>query len=388
MSDEKEPGADLIDRWMTHRQQTAGERVTPPLRGPDPWAPDPSLEEPAETSGEEPIEEPAADPLFDATFMPEPADPAPLFDAIGPDQAQLPIDFQPVITPSARKKALEPRLGRRRTRHTRRAEAPAEKEAERAAVDAEQAQEAEVRRRAEAEARREAEARIAAQLGEAGVAEVRRSSTPQPSGTPAPIVREPEEHEPRGRPARAAGPSLDQPDAAHAFPTTSERAQPNRPAPPNRPAQPAPAADGSGNIVFPPRTGLRRLAGLVLLLVLAAAAVAAYVAYDRPTTFAVGIAVTLGVLALVVWAVRAGSTTARLTVVAGQLEVVTGDGRFVFDLKSSYTPIEVDGEPGVRGWRVLFHRRGMAPFVIDSTMVDPAEFMRVLRHHRPDADRS
>jgi hypothetical protein len=69
---------------------------------------------------------------------------------------------------------------------------------------------------------------------------------------------------------------------------------------------------------------------------------------------------------------------------AGQLEVVQGGGRFVFELASGYTPIEVVGAPGDRNWKVLFVRRNMDPFVIDSSMVDPQEFMEVLRRYRPE----
>ena len=44
----------------------------------------------------------------------------------------------------------------------------------------------------------------------------------------------------------------------------------------------------------------------------------------------------------------------------------------------------VIGTAGKRSWKVLFLRRGMSPFVLDSSMVDPAEFMTVLRRHRPE----
>ena len=59
-------------------------------------------------------------------------------------------------------------------------------------------------------------------------------------------------------------------------------------------------------------------------------------------------------------------------------------GRFVFDLASVYTPVEVHGTPGRHGWKVVFLRRGMTPFVVDRTMVDPDDFMRVLSFFRPN----
>ena len=91
-------------------------------------------------------------------------------------------------------------------------------------------------------------------------------------------------------------------------------------------------------------------------------------------------------LTLFVWAVRAGSAVATLTVRGGQLEILRGGSRHRFDLASHYTPIDIVGEPGRRGWKVLFHRRSMAPYVVDASMVDPVEFTRVVRHYRPTAD--
>lgn len=136
-------------------------------------------------------------------------------------------------------------------------------------------------------------------------------------------------------------------------------------------------------VEFTPRRGTRRITGLLLVVLLAATGWAAYGASQAPTTTALGVAGTLGVLTLVVWAVRAGSAVATLTVRGGQLEIMRGGSRHRFDLASRYTPIDIVGEPGSRGWKVLFHRRSMAPYVVDSSMVDPVEFTRVVRHYRP-----
>ena len=88
-------------------------------------------------------------------------------------------------------------------------------------------------------------------------------------------------------------------------------------------------------------------------------------------------------LTLALWAIRAASPPAQLSVHGGQLQVVQGGGRFVFEL-GGYTPIEVVGDPGDRNWKVLFLRRNMDPFVVDSSMVDPRAFMDMLRHYRPE----
>lgn len=135
---------------------------------------------------------------------------------------------------------------------------------------------------------------------------------------------------------------------------------------------------------FPPRRGTRRLLGAVLLVVLAATGVAAYLAYDEPNTLTVGVTATLGVLTLVTWGVRAATPLTKLSITGGQLKVQSGGERLTFDLSSHYTPIEVHGTPGRRGWRVVFGRGTMPPFVVDDSVVDARSFMEVLRRYRPE----
>ncbi|GCD90599.1 hypothetical protein [Nocardioides sp. LS1] len=188
----------------------------------------------------------------------------------------------------------------------------------------------------------------------------------------APVTSAPVAEESRGAVAAEPLPQAAAPEAAPEPPAARE---------------PEPEHDVIPGVVeFAPRTGTRRLVALLLLVCVAATAVAGYVAYLDRTTPAIGIAAALALLTMVVWGVRAGAATAHLTVRGGQLEIVRGGGRNVFDLASHYTPIDVIGEPGDRNWRVLFHRRSMSPFVVDASMVDPAEFTRVLRHYRPTRD--
>ncbi len=138
-------------------------------------------------------------------------------------------------------------------------------------------------------------------------------------------------------------------------------------------------------VEFPPKRGVRRLMGTVLVLVLLATAGAGYLAYDRPGPVSTGITATLGVLLLVTWAVRAGTPLTLMTVKGGQLEVRQGGLHLKFDLSSHYTPIEAQGAPGQRDWRVLFGRGSMPPFVVDASIVDAHEFMALLRRYRPEA---
>lgn len=94
MAQESEP-ADLLDRWLTHREQGGAART--PVAG-------------AVDSGSA-TDVDAEDPLFDESFEPAPEEvEAPLFEASAPQQLQL--DFEPVIIPSARRR--QERAGSRR----------------------------------------------------------------------------------------------------------------------------------------------------------------------------------------------------------------------------------------------------------------------------------
>ncbi len=136
-------------------------------------------------------------------------------------------------------------------------------------------------------------------------------------------------------------------------------------------------------VELPPKRGVRRLMGTLLVLVLLATAGAGYLAYHRPGPVSTGITATLGVLLLVTWAVRAGTPLTLMTVKGGQLEVRQGGLHLKFDLSSHYTPIDVQGAPGQRDWRVLFGRGSMPPFVVDASIVDADAFMALLTPYRP-----
>jgi hypothetical protein len=118
---------------------------------------------------------------------------------------------------------------------------------------------------------------------------------------------------------------------------------------------------------------------------LAATVAAAAWAWQDRSYLSYGIAGTAAALTLIVWATRASASAARLTLHGSELEIMRGGSRSLFDLAQSYTPIEVQGRPGERRWRVLFLRRGMSAYVVDASMVDPHEFMKVLRYFRPES---
>jgi len=143
------------------------------------------------------------------------------------------------------------------------------------------------------------------------------------------------------------------------------------------------ALEAGTDAEFPVRSAVRRSLTAVLLAVLAGTGAASYVAAREPTTATVGVAATLGCLLLVVWAVRAGTTTTALAVRRGQLRITRQGRTEVVDVASPYTPIAIVGEPGERRWTVLIERDGLPLVVITRSMVDPHWFTTVLYRLRP-----
>jgi hypothetical protein len=144
------------------------------------------------------------------------------------------------------------------------------------------------------------------------------------------------------------------------------------------------ATEMPGVYKFAPKRSARRLLTLWLLGGLGASAYLVRAAIEFQDTMSIGVAAIVVVATAMVWAIRAGSSMTRLEVHQGQLQVLQQGSRYVFDLPSQFTAVEVHGRPGRRGWKVVFPRRGMAPFVVDASMVDPDDFMRVLRFYRPE----
>ena len=137
------------------------------------------------------------------------------------------------------------------------------------------------------------------------------------------------------------------------------------------------------SVEFKPRGTGRRLVGLLTLGSLAVTAYLGWQAYQERTTVAFGVAATVAVLTIVLWAAWAGSPVSHLHVYGGILEVQRAGKTERFDLTSTYTVIRTQGKPRSSRWKVLIERPANAPFVIDRTMVDPKAFTRVLEayHH-------
>lgn len=138
------------------------------------------------------------------------------------------------------------------------------------------------------------------------------------------------------------------------------------------------------DITFPPKRGVRRALSITLLLVLAGTAYAGYLAHQSPSLGTYGVAATLGVLLLAVWAVRAGTTMTEVRIHRGQLEIRRGGGLEVVDLANPYTPVAMLGLPGHRGWKVIVERPDRPLLQVDASLVEPHAFMDSLLRMRPD----
>lgn len=145
------------------------------------------------------------------------------------------------------------------------------------------------------------------------------------------------------------------------------------------------AHQASTDVDFPVRgSGVRRSLALFLLASVTATAGAAYLAIEDPTPSTLGIAGVLGLLTLVIWAVRAGSVTTEVSLRRGQLIVRRGASTERADLLNQRAPVAIIGEPGHRRWTVLVERPGRPLVVIDATMVDPHWFTSALYRLRPE----
>ena len=134
---------------------------------------------------------------------------------------------------------------------------------------------------------------------------------------------------------------------------------------------------------FAPKRMLRRLLTISMLIGLVGTAYFVRAASQVKDTQSIGLAAIVVLATAMVWAIRAGASVTTLEVHQGQLQVVQQGGRLIFDLRAVH---EVRGARRARataGGRSLFPRRGMPPFTVDASMVDPDDFMRVLRFFRP-----
>lgn len=112
--------------------------------------------------------------------------------------------------------------------------------------------------------------------------------------------------------------------------------------------------------------------------------VALYAMFDRGllsplTLLLLALTCLLGYLA---WNSRA--ETFEVAISRGMVYIDSSSDSYRFDLRSSTTRLEMIGQPGDPGWQLRFLRRHLDPFTVDSSMVDPVEFVRQIREWRPE----
>lgn len=88
------------------------------------------------------------------------------------------------------------------------------------------------------------------------------------------------------------------------------------------------------------------------------------------------------VLAVLAWNSRVERF--EVSVGRGMVYIDSSSNSYRFDLRTTTTRIEMEGEPGHPGWQVRFLRRHLDPFTVDASMVEPHEFVRQLREWRPE----
>ncbi|HEY0951046.1 hypothetical protein [Nocardioides sp.] len=151
---------------------------------------------------------------------------------------------------------------------------------------------------------------------------------------------------------------------------------------PTAPVTSRPATPQTVDLSIEPRS--RHVAGFVLFAATVLTTLQAAVAYADPGILTLGLALALAGGTVAAWRAWVRRPVTAVLATGSRLEIRRAGGRHVFDLADLRSPVDVIGVAGERTWRVLFYRRGMAPYVLDATMVDPAAFLRVLHAQRPE----
>jgi hypothetical protein len=108
-----------------------------------------------------------------------------------------------------------------------------------------------------------------------------------------------------------------------------------------------------------------------------------YEAYlDRLTTPS-GLTASAVTLVLVIVVGRSRGSAGQVWLDHGVVHVEDGASHRRFDLTSPNTKVEMVGRPGSRRWKVVFLRKGMAPYEVNAGLVDPEEFVAALKPWRP-----
>jgi hypothetical protein len=184
--------------------------------------------------------------------------------------------------------------------------------------------------------------------------------------------------------ARAAAPPppVAAPPVAAPAPAPAQQAAPQ--APPTRQGEPKIKPDGVPDLVeFRSPSSSAVVTVLLGIGALVAAGFAVYEAYLDQLTTTPGLVASAITLLLAIVVGRSKGSAGQVWLEHGVLHVDEGDSHRRFDLTTPNTKAEMVGEPGDRRWKVLFLRKGMAPYEVNARLVDPQEFADALRPWRP-----
>lgn len=127
----------------------------------------------------------------------------------------------------------------------------------------------------------------------------------------------------------------------------------------------------------------RVLSGLLAATAVVAAMVAFLALLNGKLGTPFGLAMVAATIGLAWGAARTRALRVEVKVVDGIVYVEQGETTHRFDLRRPEIRVEVVGRPGDPGWVTRFHRRGLDPFVIDASMVDPYVFVHEIAEYRP-----
>jgi hypothetical protein len=156
-----------------------------------------------------------------------------------------------------------------------------------------------------------------------------------------------------------------------------------RAAPAPRPPEPRIQPDGVPELVeFRSPSSSAVITVLLGIGALVAAGIAIYEAYLDQLTATPGIVASAVTLLLVIVVGRSKGPAGQVWLEQGVVHVDEGDSHRRFDLTTPNTKVEMVGQPGERRWKVLFLRKGMAPYEVTARLVDPEPFVDALRPWR------
>ncbi|MCW2797005.1 hypothetical protein [Nocardioides sp.] len=142
--------------------------------------------------------------------------------------------------------------------------------------------------------------------------------------------------------------------------------------------------DADETINFQARRGGAMVSPVLAGAALLSAAITAFLTFRGDLLTGPGIIAAVATILLIIGVARTRTPSTTVWVDRGTVHLATGATTHQFDLTSPNTRIEMVGNPQSRGWKLLFLRRSLPPYVIDARVVDPVAFTETVRRWRPE----